>query len=334
MVTLRLIDERDPFRPTASRELTSGEMSVGRDPGADWRIDDPERRLSRIHCVFAVDREGAVSVRDTSSNGVFRETGDRLPLGEPMPVKIGDGVRIGNFMIYVDRVVVSPPEPSALPAAGNAAATSGSGPLAAHDGTLIEAFCQGAQIDSSAFAGQDPTDLFRHLGAIYRETVIGLGQLMDDRSAARQGIDLDRTTIGAKANNPFKWASPARVALDLLRGGNEAFMTAAEAVASSFRDLHDHLTALSVAAHSAITSTLATLDPAAIEEEAARDAGLFNGGRAGASWRHFRTIHKALVRSSATEANQALVAALRAVPADTGSGAISDDRPDLPSGDR
>jgi len=70
MVTLRLIDERDPFRPTASRELTHGEMSVGRDPGADWRIDDPDRKLSRIHCVFSVDREGAVSVRDTSSNGV------------------------------------------------------------------------------------------------------------------------------------------------------------------------------------------------------------------------------------------------------------------------
>src|SRR5882724_11626273 len=148
MVTLRLIDERDPFRPTASRELTRGEMSVGRDPNADWRIDDPERRLSRIHCVFAVDREGGVSVRDTSSNGVFRETGDRLPLGEPMPVKIGDGVRIGNFMIYVDRILVSPPEP----VAESRATTPPLDPLLAHDGTLIEAFCHGAQIDSSAFA--------------------------------------------------------------------------------------------------------------------------------------------------------------------------------------
>src|SRR6201995_769944 len=135
MVTLRLIDERDPFRPTASRELTHGEMSVGRDPGADWRIDDPDRKLSRIHCVFSVDREGTVSVRDTSSNGVFRETGDRLPLGEPMPVKIGDGGRIGNFMIYVDRVVVSPPELAA-------SQTTAGGATPVHDGSLIEAFCQ------------------------------------------------------------------------------------------------------------------------------------------------------------------------------------------------
>src|SRR5579862_1399958 len=205
MVTLRLIDERDPFRPTASRELSHGEMSVGRDPGADWRIDDPERKLSRIHCVFSVDRDGGVSVRDTSSNGVFRETGDRLPLGEPMPVKIGDGVRIGNFMIYVDRLMVAPPE-LAEPITGTSRATTPAlDPLPAHDGTLIEAFCHGAQIDSSHFAGQDPTALLRRLGAIYRETVTGLGQLMEARSTARQGIDLDRTTIGASANNPFKW---------------------------------------------------------------------------------------------------------------------------------
>jgi predicted component of type VI protein secretion system len=313
MVTLRLIDERDPFRPTASRELTSGEMSVGRDPGADWRIDDPERRLSRIHCVFAVDREGGVSVRDTSSNGVFRETGDRLPLGEPMPVKIGDGVRIGNFMIYVDRILVSPAEP----VAESRATTPPFDPLLAHDGTLIEAFCQGAQIDSSAFAGQDPTDLLRRLGAIYRETVIGIGQLMDDRSMARQSIDLDRTTIGAKANNPFKWASPTRVTLDLLRGGNEAFMSGAEAVASSFRDIRSHLAALSGAARSAITMTLATIEPNAIEEEVARKGGLFAGGRAGAAWKHYRMLHQSLVKSSEADANLALVTALRAATAET-----------------
>ncbi len=316
MVTLRLIDERDPFRPAASRELNHGEMSVGRDPGADWRIDDPERKLSRIHCVFSVDREGGISVRDTSSNGVFRETGDRLPLGEPMPVRIGDSVRIGNFMIYVDRVVVAPPELIEPGLSSSRTTSPALDLLPVHDGTLIEAFCQGAQIDSSAFAGQDPTDLLRRLGMIYRETIVGLGQLMDDRSTARQGIDLDRTTIGASANNPFKWASPARVTLDLLRGGNEAFMSGAEAVASSFRDIRSHLVALSGAGRSAITNTLATLDPAAIEEESARSGGLFSGGRGGANWKQYRMLHKALVQSSEADANLALVTALRAAAAE------------------
>ncbi|MBV9557727.1 MAG: FHA domain-containing protein [Pseudolabrys sp.] len=315
MVTLRLIDERDPFRPTASRELMHGEMSVGRDPGADWPIDDPERKLSRIHCVFSVDGDGAVSVRDTSSNGVFSETGDRLPAGEPMPVKIGDGVRIGNFMIYVDRVVMSPlaPPDGAGPPDAKATPPLDQPPL--HDGSLIEAFCRGAQIDSSAFAGQDPADLLNRLGAIYRETVLGLGQLIEDRSAARQGIDLDRTTIGASRNNPFKWAAPARVALDLLRGGNDAFMSGAEAVASSFRDMRSHVAALSGAARSAIGTTLATLDPAAIEEDVARNASLFSTGRTGASWKKYRLLHQSLVQSSEADANLALLTALRAADA-------------------
>jgi predicted component of type VI protein secretion system len=329
MVTLRLIDERDPFRPTASRELTQGEMSVGRDPGADWRIDDPDRKLSRIHCVFSVDRDGAVNVRDTSSNGVFRESGDRLPLGEPMPVKIGDGVRIGNFMIYVDRAMVSPPELSAAVEPPSRATTPALDQPPVHDGTLIEAFCQGAQIDSSHFAAQDPAELFRRLGAIYRETVTGLGGLMEDRSIARQGIDLDRTTIGASHNNPFKWASPARVTLDLLRGGNEAFMSGAEAVASSFRDIRSHLAALSGAARSAITNTLATLDPAAIEEEGARNTSLFSTGRAAANWKQYRMLHKQLVQSSEGDAHLALVTALRAADAaarDKADGAARQDK--------
>jgi type VI secretion system FHA domain protein len=235
-----------------------------------------------------------------------------------MPIKIGDGVRIGNFMIYVDRVVVAPPELRDLPVSAAGPLQPDPEPATVHDGSLIEAFCQGAQIDSSAFAGQDTATLFRRLGEIYRETVIGIGQLMTDRGAARQNVELDRTTIGAKDNNPFKWASPARVTVDLLRGGNEAFLTGAEAVASSFNDLRNHQHALAAAAHGAITTTLTTLDPMAIEEQSARNGGLFTGGRANAKWNYFRMVHQGLVKSSAADATHALTAALRAAPADAG----------------
>jgi predicted component of type VI protein secretion system len=323
MVTLRLIDERDPFRPAASRELDAGEISVGRDATADWRIDDPDRRVSRLHCVFSVDRDGGVTVRDTSSNGVFRETGARLPLGQPMPLAIGEGVRIGNFMIYVDRAVVVPP---AYAEGASRATMAPIGQPSVPDGVLIEAFCQGAQIDASAFAGQDPAELLHNLGAIYRETVIGLAQLMNDRSAVRQGVDLEHTSIGAYANNPFKWVSPARVALDLLRGGNDAFMAGADAVSGSFRDLRSHLAALTGAARSAIAMTLATLDPAAIEEEAARSGGLFGSGRTAASWNEFRKLHQSLASSSERDASQALVDALRATPAEPRRTGVDPDR--------
>jgi predicted component of type VI protein secretion system len=92
-------------------------------------------------------------------------------------------------------------------------------------------------------------------------------------------------------------------------------MSGAEAVASSFRDLRSHLTALSGAARSAITNTLATLDPAAIDEESARKSGLFSTGRAAGSWKQYRMLHKALLQSSEADANLALVTALRAADA-------------------
>ena len=115
----------DPGDPSALA-LIRGQASVAKTPGAvqavrlvpdappacpealaavedaDWVIPDPERRMSRLHCVLAV-QDGRLLLRDTSSNGVFvGEERRRLPPLEPTPVAPGEVLRLGGFLIAVD----------------------------------------------------------------------------------------------------------------------------------------------------------------------------------------------------------------------------------------
>src|SRR3954468_21913650 len=86
------------------RRLTSGHLSVGRMPDNDWVLPDPERLLSRQHCLIE-NRNGAWMLTDTSTNGVYLDNspvavgpGGRAQLLDGMRLKLGD---------YVLRVTVS-----------------------------------------------------------------------------------------------------------------------------------------------------------------------------------------------------------------------------------
>jgi len=40
---------------TETRTLAEGTLSIGRGPSNDWVLDDPERLLSKTHCILAVE---------------------------------------------------------------------------------------------------------------------------------------------------------------------------------------------------------------------------------------------------------------------------------------
>ena len=45
--------------------------------------------------------------------------------------------------------------------------------------------------------------------------VLGMTDLMDERTSVKADYRMDRTTVRAEGNNPFKWARPQRLAVDL-----------------------------------------------------------------------------------------------------------------------
>lgn len=321
MVTLRLFHVADPFRPIESRTLGADEIQIGRDPGADWSIEDSACEISRRHCTVKLAEQG-VSVRDVSANGVFigRER-RRLQRDIDTLVQPEDMIHLGQFMITIE-AAPSPANDHAPPVtddtqpldapfhspilqepalsaesfavrrvwAGVAPTPTPSAPLP--DAALLEAFCEGAGLDPSLLAGEPPIEVLRRAGAVYQQAVLGLSDMMGERTSLKSEFKLNRTTVGAADNNPFKWADAHRVAIDLLRANNGPFLTGAAAVNESFQDLKKHLLCLMAGSRAAVTATLEELKPETAEQAVKAQSVLAN---AGAFWRELRKRHAHLV---------------------------------------
>jgi type VI secretion system FHA domain protein len=106
MFMIRLLRHDDPTgRVLDERPFDGGALVVGRGTSADWVIQDPQRLLSKRHC--EIRRVGASAmVVDTSSNGVFLNgSSARLTAGEATPVRLGDQIRLGDYILRFDAMV-------------------------------------------------------------------------------------------------------------------------------------------------------------------------------------------------------------------------------------
>ncbi len=316
MITLRLFEEGDRNRQLDAFILGDGEVTIGRDAAAIWAIDDPERRLSRLHCSISASGD-RVRVRDTSANGVFLgEAKQRLEPGVETEVADNETLHIGRYVIVVDasrrpgmsngndaasQIDFAPMADTLTQSGANGIPEQwlDPGPATQHpreraaigsDFLTLEAFCEGASLDPSYFASEDPLELMRRLGEIYRQVVLGLGDLMSERAALKSQYSMERTTISAADNNPLKWAPTQRLAIDLLCERNGGFLSGGEAVKECFENLKGHSMSLIAGSRSAVASVLDLVDPAAIEAEVKVKAPLFME-RSEASWRRLKVLH-------------------------------------------
>ncbi len=104
MTVLRCPDSVAP----ESRSVAGGEFTVGRGPGVDWVLPDPERVLSKRHFAVAF-RGGSWQIADTSVNGTFLNR-DSAPIGagDLRHLRDGDRLRLGAYEIEVRLVEEAP----------------------------------------------------------------------------------------------------------------------------------------------------------------------------------------------------------------------------------
>lgn len=287
MYMLQLFDVDDEVQPIDARLLREGAMRLGRDAGADWPIADPDCELSRAHCELAATAE-TLSLRALGANGVFDDlTGTRFPDATEIAVALPATVRFGRFRLKLTRaphgedvldvgrtIVLTPP-------LGSSAAVpsdwSDAGPLPASTGndSLLEAFCEGAGLDASQLSSEEPEEIMRRAGAVYRQMVLGVGDLMAERDRARASYQLSKTTIGGTGNNPFKWAPTQRLAIDLLLAGSAGFLSGPAALQASFGDVKRHLIATFAGLHGCLRAAIATFDPVELEAAVTARGSLF-----------------------------------------------------------
>jgi type VI secretion system FHA domain protein len=84
-----------------ARTLKHGTLSIGRNPGNDWVLPDPERQLSKTHCVITA-AGGRYTLTDLSTNGVFvNGSPERVPRNSEIPLTDGDEFRVGEYVFMV-----------------------------------------------------------------------------------------------------------------------------------------------------------------------------------------------------------------------------------------
>jgi type VI secretion system protein len=92
----------------ATRTLSRGTLSIGRAPGNDWVLPDPERQLSKTHCVITA-AGGRYLLTDLSTNGVFvNGATERVPRDGQVELADGDEFRLGEYVIRVSEALAEP----------------------------------------------------------------------------------------------------------------------------------------------------------------------------------------------------------------------------------
>lgn len=99
-LTLTMIRCPDTVVPE-QRRVPGGDYVVGRGADANWVLPDPDRLLSKHHCVVEF-RGGGWQVRDLSTNGTYINHAD-APVGRDQvkPLEDGDRLRLGAYEIEV-----------------------------------------------------------------------------------------------------------------------------------------------------------------------------------------------------------------------------------------
>jgi predicted component of type VI protein secretion system len=323
MYLLKLFHQSDPTQPVAAHLAGAGAIRIGRDPQADWVIPDPECEVSRVHVELSCAPNSLI-MTPLGTNGVFDEAGARLAHGIPRPLAPGEAIGFGRYRMTVeaaplaregqcrpDRTILAAPfgEDLLVPAVWPGSRVA---PQETGDG-LLEAFCRGADLEISALSGADPALLLERAGQIYRQTLLGLGDLMQARAGLKADQGLERTTIGAENNNPFKWSPSRRLATDLLLG-EIGLMPGPEAIRESVTDLKKHMIATLDGFEAALALVLRTVEPDGIERGAAARRKLLSSTAAGA-WNEFRERHAGLTGKDAagrTAVDRAFADAYRA----------------------
>lgn len=196
-----------------------------------------------------------------------------------------------------------PPTPPAPAAAGPA------GPDAA---TLIQAFLKSAGLPHARPPAERWLEIATNLGAIFRETVQGLTDILLARGDVKGEFRLDRTTIGPTENNPLKTPpgqpplGPEEIMTLLLIRQKDAYMSPVQAVREGFKDIKDHQVAVWAGVQTALNRLLERFDPDNLETRLQQTVldSILPASRKAKYWDLFTSEYEAIAREAEDDFNE------------------------------
>jgi predicted component of type VI protein secretion system len=148
--------------------------------------------------------------------------------------------------------------------------------LPANDDELLAALLRGARVPGLVVAGGVTPQFMEEVGAVMRETLRGLLDLLAARAQAKREVRADATIIVAHDNNPLKFAPGLEAAIShLLQPKGQGFMPPLRSLADARESLRSHQEGFVAGMRAALSAVLARFDPGKLEERllASSDGG-------------------------------------------------------------
>jgi type VI secretion system protein len=170
----------------------------------------------------------------------------------------------------IERTPGEPPRTTSAPASPPAR-----GAMAPIETDALAAFLAGAGLAPGSVNMADPVQAMRTIGEIFYSVVDSAMGLLDARSQIKKELALEQTILEAKGNNPLKFSSDPRQAVELLLDKRQrGYLSPREAFIEAFEDIAEHEYALLDGVRDAWNDLLGRVNPEILEERIAKEKGL------------------------------------------------------------
>ncbi|MFO1425041.1 MAG: type VI secretion system-associated FHA domain protein TagH [Candidatus Competibacteraceae bacterium] len=178
--------------------------------------------------------------------------------------------------------------------------------------TLIQAFLKGAGLPRARPPAERWLEIATNLGAIFRETVQGLTDILLARGDVKGEFRLDRTNIRATENNPLKTPpgqpplNPEEIMTLLLVRQKDAYMSPVQAVREGFKDIKDHQVAVWAGVQTALNRLLERFDPNNLETRLQQTVldSILPASRKAKYWDLFTSEYETIAREAEDDFNE------------------------------
>ncbi len=162
------------------------------------------------------------------------------------------------------------------------------------DRTLVEAMGLG----EANLSDEQVREIHATVGAMMRESLEGLMQVLRSRTSIKNEFRINITTIQSAENNPLKFSASVDEALDLMfLRRSRAYIPPLEAIEESFHSVADHQVAVIAGIRSAFRSVLRQFDPERLEEEFKQSGkgGVLPGVLKGRMWQAYQEHYQKMI---------------------------------------
>jgi type VI secretion system protein ImpI len=249
--------------------INDADTAVGR--GHPQRLFDGDKlRLGEYEITVGVTAGDEQIADDGMRDSVVRA--QLVPMDESMEMKLVDESKLRAFEYNALEKMTKPADrassssvrnPVAAPAA-IAGARPGPKPAETPSGNAaaVELFCRAAGLKPSDLRGSNPEEVLKLAGALTRELLTGLADLLENRTHMKDALRLPQTIIRPAQNNPLKFSPNVADALKYLLGEpGQSYLPPDRAVQSAFYDVRNHQQALFKAMIHAVRDFAERLEP-------------------------------------------------------------------------